>query len=192
MKRNLIIISAPSGTGKSTICREIQHRRSDWEFSVSCTTRPKRTYEKDGFDYLFLTEEEFQKKIENEELFEYEEVHGYLYGTPNNSIENAITDGEMLLLEVDVKGGLTFKNSFKENTLTIFIKPPNKEELVKRLRHRGSDSDDRIEKRLERMDLELSYEDRYDYTVINNTLNETVNQIIHIVENQKEEVQHVN
>ncbi|MCH8011962.1 MAG: guanylate kinase [Candidatus Marinimicrobia bacterium] len=192
MKRNLIIISAPSGTGKSTICREIQYRRPDWDFSLSCTTRPKRSYEKDGFDYLFLTEEEFKKKIDNGELFEYEEVHGYLYGTPNNSIENAIINGDMLLLEVDVKGGLAFQNSFKENTLSIFIKPPNREELVKRLLHRGSDSDDQIEKRLERMDLELSYEDRYDYTVINNTLKETVDQIIHIVENQKEELQHVN
>lgn len=187
MRKNLIVISAPSGSGKSTICREIQRRRPDWVFSLSYTTRAKRSYEKDGFDYQFINKDEFQRKIENNELFEYEEVHGYLYGTPNDSIEHALTSGEMLLLEVDVKGGLTFLKKYPENTFSIFIKPPSREELVKRLRNRGSDSEDRIEKRLERMNLELSFEDQYDFTVVNNTLRDTVDQIICIVENQKEE-----
>ena len=180
--KNLIVISAPSGAGKTTICRELQKRRPDLEFSVSCTTRPKRSYEIDGIDYEFINEQEFQKRVDNDELVESEKVHGYLYGTSRKVIERTIAGGKLLLLEVDVKGGLAIKSSYPEATLAIFIMPPSEDELIHRLRNRGSDSEKRIAKRLERMELETSYQPKYDITVVNEKLDEAVTEILESIE----------
>jgi len=189
--KNLIVISAPSGAGKTTICRELQKRRPDLEFSVSCTTRPKRSYEIDGVDYKFINEQEFQRRIAHDELVESEEVHGYLYGTSRQIVEQTIAEGKMLLLEVDVKGGLAIKASFPNVTLAIFIMPPSEDELIRRLRNRGSDSEERIAKRLERMELETSYEPKYDITVVNEDLDEAVTAVLESIESKnqvKEEI----
>lgn len=188
---NLIVISAPSGAGKTTICRELQKRRPDLEFSVSCTTRPKRSYEIDRVDYEFINEQEFQRRIAHDELVESEEVHGYLYGTSRKIVEQTIAEGKMLLLEVDVKGGLAIKESFPNVTLAIFIMPPSEDELIRRLRNRGSDSEERIAKRLERMELETSYEPKYDITVVNEDLDEAVTAVLESIESKnqvKEEI----
>lgn len=183
MKKNLVVISAPSGAGKSTICRKLQHRMPAFDFSISYTTRPKRPYEKDGYDYYFISEEKFNQKVKLGELVEYEEVHGYLYGTSKNTLQECIEKNETILLEVDVKGGVAVKKAFPNNTLTIFIKPPSFEELRRRLKKRGSDSDARIEKRLERVKFEMEYEKEYDYSVVNDDLDSTVKEIIQILEN---------
>jgi len=188
---NLIVISAPSGAGKTTICRELQKRRPDLEFSVSCTTRPKRSYEIDGVDYEFINKQEFQRRIAHDELVESEEVHGYFYGTSRKIVEQTIAEGKMLLLEVDVKGGLAIKESFPNVTLAIFIMPPSEDELIRRLRNRGSDSEERIAKRLERMELETSYEPKYDITVVNEDLDEAVTAVLESIESKnqvKEEI----
>ncbi|MFQ6606946.1 MAG: guanylate kinase [Fidelibacterota bacterium] len=187
--KNLIVISAPSGAGKTTICRELQKRRPDLEFSVSCTTRPKRSYEIEGVDYEFIDEKEFQRRVVDNELVEHEEVHGFLYGTPRKVVEKVIAEDRLLLLEVDVKGGLSIKNSYPKNTLAIFIKPPSVEELQRRLRRRGSEPEERIVKRLERMELEMLYEPKYDITVVNEDLDATVTSVMNSIEltNQVEE-----
>lgn len=184
-KRKLIVISAPSGSGKTTICRELQRIHPDWKFSVSCTTRPRREYEKNGFDYEFVSEEEFKRRIDNGELVEYEDVHGYFYGTPRKTVELALQNGQTLLLDVDVKGGITIQDVYPENTVTVFIRPPSIEELKRRLKGRGSDSEGGIQKRLDRMDMEMSYESIYDFSIVNENIDRTVRKIVDILEYHK-------
>ena len=178
MNGSLVVISAPSGAGKTTICRELQKERPDWIFSVSCTTRPKREYEKDGFDYQFASQEEFDQMVKAGDLVEFEEVHGYMYGTVRNNVEKAIANGDVLLLEVDVKGGVAIKEAYPGHATTIFVRPPSEEVLKKRLRTRGADSEARITKRLERMKMEMAFEDQYDFSVVNDDITETVSTIL--------------
>ena len=187
MKKNLIVISAPSGSGKTTLCRELQKARPEWNFSLSYTTRPRRDYEKDGYDYEFVSEEEFSRRVKADALVEYEEVHGYLYGTPREVIESVLRNGDMLLLEVDVRGGISIKEAYPDPTLTIFIRPPSVEELKRRLRIRGSDSEIRITKRLERMEMEMGYESLYDYSVVNDNIERTLGEIVNIIESEQNE-----
>ncbi|MFQ6674250.1 MAG: guanylate kinase, partial [Fidelibacterota bacterium] len=184
-----MVISAPSGAGKTTICRELQKRRPGWKFSVSCTTRPKRDYENNGYDYEFVSEEEFHRRVNAHELVEHEEVHGYHYGTPRAAIEWALRNRDVLLLEVDVKGGISIKRAYPENSVTIFVRPPSLEELKQRLKGRGSDSEERIEKRLQRMDMEMAYEDQYDYSILNEDLDRTVEEVLAILEREEDQVQ---
>jgi guanylate kinase len=178
MNGSLVVISAPSGAGKTTICRELQKERPNWIFSVSCTTRPKREYEKDGFDYQFASQEEFDQMVKAGDLVEFEEVHGYMYGTVRNNVEKAIANGDVLLLEVDVKGGVAIKEAYPGHATTIFVRPSSKEVLKKRLRTRGADSEARITKRLERMKMEMAFEDQYDFSVVNDDITETVSTIL--------------
>lgn len=187
--RNLVVISAPSGSGKTTICRELLKRKPRWRFAVSCTTRPPRHYENNGYDYEFISETEFSRRMEAGELVEYEEVHGYLYGTPRSEIEWALKNHEVLLLEVDVKGGISIKEAYPDETLTLFVKPPSLEELRHRLRNRASESEQRIENRLERVIMEMTYEDQYDISVVNDNLGETVDRIIQVIEEPEHQVE---
>ncbi len=170
MSKNLIAISAPSGTGKTTLCRSLQKLDASLNFSVSCTTRPKRQYEKEGFDYSFISEEDFRNKITLHEFIEYEEVHGYLYGTLKSSLDDAIKHDQLLLLEVDVRGAMTIKALYPEHSLSVFILPPSLGDLQKRLESRGTDSEKRIQKRLERLELEMGYKERFDYSIINDEI----------------------
>ena len=182
LRKNLIVISAPSGSGKTTICRELQRAHPVWKFSVSHTTRPKRHFEKNGLDYEFVSEKEFRQKLRNNEFVEYEEVHGYLYGTSLVTIDMAFHNNETLLLEVDVKGGIAIKEAFPNNTITVFVKPPSIQELRRRLRVRGSDSEERIRKRLKRMEMEMAFESEYEYSVINDDFEKTIDEIENILE----------
>tara|TARA_B100000315_G_C14587361_1_gene593779 strand:+ start:981 stop:1556 length:576 start_codon:yes stop_codon:yes gene_type:complete len=186
--KNLIILSAPSGAGKTTICRELQKKRPELKFSVSCTTRPQRHYERDGYDYTFVTEEEFSKIKGDNGFIEFENVHGYWYGTPRSTIETVLKNNEILLLDVDVKGGVSIMETYPENSFSIFISPPSKEELVRRLQSRGSDTMDHIKKRLKRMDMEMEYENKFDCVIINEEIENTVNQVIQTIEYQMEEI----
>lgn len=186
--KNLVVISAPSGSGKTTICRELQKRRPRWRFAVSCTTRPPRNYENNGYDYEFVSQEEFLRRVKSGELVEHEEVHGYLYGTPRSEIEWALENDEVLLLEVDVKGGISIKEAYPQNAITVFVKPPSLEELKHRLKHRGSESEERIDKRMERVVMEMTYEDQYDVSVVNDNLGQTVDRIIRLIEDHKDTV----
>ena len=186
--RNLIAISAPSGTGKSTLCEEVRRKKPEIKFSVSCTTRPKRNYEKDGINYYFLTEDEFKSKIKNNELLEYEEVHGYYYGTLINTLKNAISSKELMLFDVDVNGAMSIKKKYPRNTLTVFILPPSIEDLKVRLINRGTDSIKIIKKRLERTNKEMKFKDKFDTFMINDDLSSAVKKLNEIITNQEKGV----
>ena len=186
--RNLIAISAPSGTGKSTLCEEVRRKKPEIKFSVSCTTRPKRNYEKDGINYYFLTEDEFKSKIKNNELLEYEEVHGYYYGTLINTLKNAISSNELMLFDVDVNGAMSIKKKYPRNTLTVFILPPSIEDLKVRLINRGTDSRKIIKKRLERTNKEMKFKDKFDTFMINDDLSSAVKKLNEIITNQEKGV----
>ena len=130
--KNLIIISAPSGAGKTTLCRAIQAEISQLKWSVSYTTRKKRKMEKNGIDYQFITDSTFKTLIENSFFAEYEKVHGFYYGTSKEALNNIINKNEMLLLEMDVKGALSIKKLYPKKTFSIFITPPSVDHLRKR------------------------------------------------------------
>ena len=168
--KNIIVISAPSGAGKTTLCSELQRRKPHIKFSVSCTTRPKRVHEVDGVNYHFLSEQGFTEKMQNNEFIEFENVHGYFYGTLRKTLEDALTQQEMILFDVDVNGAMAIKSNYSENTYTIFILPPSLDDLKKRLIQRGSETKERINKRLERTAQEMEYKDKFDACIINDDL----------------------
>ena len=168
--KNVIVISAPSGSGKTTLCSELQRCNPHIKFSVSCTTRPKREYEIDGVNYHFLSDQEFTEKVQNNEFVEYENVHGYYYGTLRNTLEDALAQQEMVLFDVDVNGAMAIKRNYSDNTCTIFILPPSLDDLKKRLIQRGSETEERIDKRLERTAQEMKYKNKFDACIINDDL----------------------
>ena len=182
--KNLFAISGPSGTGKTTLCRGLQKKLPEVSFSVSCTTRKKRFNEIDGQDYHFISIEEFTEHISNNKFIEYETVHGDYYGTLKKTVEDSILNKKLLLLEVDVKGAKTIKCLYPDNLVTIFILPPSLENLQNRLINRGTDSDTRIKKRLNRLELELKEKDWFDYHIINNEIENATREFITIIEKQ--------
>lgn len=177
MNMKLIVISAPSGAGKTTIVRKLLEKYPEWQFSVSCTTRPRRNYEKDSEDYEFITDEEFTARNERGELLEYEEVHGYMYGTSALAVDSALKVGAMLILEVDVKGALAIKKAYPDESITIFVCPPSLDVLKERLRKRGSDSEKRIDERLKRVAMEMRKSAQFNIEVLNIDVDKAVKEI---------------
>lgn len=175
---NLIVISAPSGAGKSTLCRALQKKYPKILFSISSTTRPRRKYEKNGYDYDFISDIEFKKMIQTNKFVEFEEVHGYYYGTPKANIDDAIANDKYLLLEVDVKGALKIKKAYPEQAVIIFITLPDVNDFLKRLHKRGSESEERIKKRMERIEMELDFKDDFDYCIVNDDFDRAINELI--------------
>jgi guanylate kinase len=169
-KGSLIVISAPSGTGKTTIVRRILNDFPEIVFSVSATTRKKREHEVEGVDYFFISEKEFKKKIQNNEFVEWELFYDYYYGTFRSFIENCVNNGKSVILEVDVHGALEIKRIYPEAIL-IYIAPPSLEELLIRLKKRQTENEEDLRKRIERAKMELSHKDKFDYFIINNDLN---------------------
>ena len=181
-KGKLIVISGPSGVGKSTIRENLINKKDNLWYSISMTTRDKRDNEKDGIDYYFVTKDEFLKNINNNNFIEYAEVYnGTLYGTPKDKVEEMLNKGINVILEIDVEGALNIKKEYKDAIL-IFIAPPSMEELETRLRLRKTDKEEKILERLEKAIKEVANKDKYDYIVINNNVDETVNDIIKIIE----------
>lgn len=175
----LIIISAPSGSGKSTIIGRIMQDESlRLAFSVSATTRPRRGQEVHGVDYYYLTTEEFQQKIANDELVEYQEVYeGRYYGTLKSEVERITAMGNNVVLDLDVLGGVNVKKMYGDRALSIFIQPPSVEVLRQRLINRGTDSMEDIKARVDKAEFEISIGTQFDYTVINDDLEIAVNQV---------------
>lgn len=175
----LIIISAPSGSGKSTIIGRIMHDESlRLAFSVSATTRPRRGQEVHGVDYYYLTLEEFEDKIANDELVEYQEVYeGRYYGTLKSEVERITGMGKNVVLDLDVLGGVNVKKMYGERALSIFIQPPSVEVLRQRLINRGTDSMEDINNRVNKAEFEISIGPQFDYTVINDDLDSAVAQV---------------
>lgn len=180
-KGSIIAVSAPSGTGKTTIVRKILKEFPELVFSVSATTRKKRENEVDGADYFFISEEEFKKKIENDEFVEWEEFYDYYYGTFRKFIEDVINEGKSVILEIDVQGAVEIKKMYPEAIL-IFILPPSLEELVFRLRNRQTESEEDLVKRIERAKMELSMKDKFDYFVENKDLNTAFEETKRLIE----------
>jgi len=190
MKGFLVILSSPSGGGKtSVIHRIIEKHDENFVYSISATTRQPRPGEEHGKDYFFLTQQEFEEQIKENLLLEWEQVHGYYYGTPKTYVEQAIAAGKYVLLDIDVRGALQIAQKFPENTLTIFVAPPSLDELIQRLRNRKTDSETEINKRIERIPLEMEQSKRFDYVVINEKLDRTVKEIVQIIQkNQKKKL----
>jgi len=176
----LLVVSAPSGAGKTTICRKVVSRIRRAVFSISVTSRKPRPDEKQGVDYFFVDKTEFENKIRNNELLEWAEVHGQYYGTSKKFTEDSLSEGKYVVLDIDVQGGLQIKEKFPRAVL-IFIVPPSMEELRKRLITRGQDSDEEIEKRLNNANREMESISSYNYIVENDRLEEAVEKIICIV-----------
>jgi guanylate kinase len=179
-KGAIIAISAPSGTGKTTILRRILSDFPEIVFSVSATTRKRRKNEVEGVDYFFISEEEFKKKIQNNEFVEWELFYDYYYGTFRDFIENCINKGKSLILEVDVHGAVEIKRIYPDAVL-IYIAPPSLEELRVRLKKRQTENEEDLKKRIERAKMELSHRDKFDYFIVNNDLNTAYNEIKNLI-----------
>jgi guanylate kinase len=172
MQGKIIAFSAPSGAGKTTIVHRLMDQIPELSFSISACTRDKRgRTEANGKDYYFISVQEFQEKIRHDEFVEWEEVYeGAFYGTLKSEIERIWESGKHAILDVDVKGGLSIKEFYKDRALAVFVKPPSLEVLEERLRTRATDSASSISARLYKANFELTFEDRFDVTVINDDL----------------------
>lgn len=183
MKNNrglLIVISGPSGAGKGTICKALLEKRDDLFISVSATTRSPRAGEVDGINYHFLTKEDFISRVENNDFLEYAEVHGNMYGTPKFKVEEMLAEGKNVILEIDIQGALKVKENFSEGVF-IFILPPSMEELKQRIINRGSETPESLMKRFTSAYKEINYISKYNYGVINDTVEAAVEKIEHIL-----------
>ncbi len=178
MKNLLIVISGPSGVGKGTIVDRLM-QSGNYALSISCTTRPPRTGEKDGVSYFFLTEKKFESMIAENGFLEYSRHFENYYGTPREFVEKQLKSNNVIL-EIDVDGALSVKRKMPD-ALLIMIAPPDIEELRARLKERGTESDRKIEERIERADYELSQKVSYDYTVINDDLDRAVAEVERII-----------
>ena len=175
-----IVLSGPSGVGKTTIRRQILSRYQDIGHSVSATTRGKRSGEVHGKDYFFLSRDEFQDGIDNDRFMEWSEVHGEYYGTPKGPVEECLGKGTDVLLVIDIQGGVTVKQMYPESLL-IFLLPPSMEALLTRLQKRGHASAEDAELRLQNAHKEVAFSKFYDYWVINHQLEEAVSQVRSII-----------
>ena len=178
----LVIFSAPSGSGKTTIVRELLKRFDCFEFSISATSRNPRGQEQNGVDYYFLSNEEFRARVERDEFVEWEEVYqGTCYGTLKSEMERIWAKGNIILFDVDVMGGINLKRIFGEQARSIFIMPPSVEVLRERLIGRGTDSMETIEKRVAKAEFEISKAPEFDNVVINDVLDTAVAQTESII-----------
>lgn len=166
-----IVITAPSGAGKTTLVKMLLETVENLEFSVSACTRAKRENEIDGKDYYFLSPEKFKAKIAEDAFVEWEEVYtDMFYGTLKSEVERIWENNKIVIFDIDVEGAVNVKKQLKEQVLTIFIKPPSKEELYKRLQGRGTETEETIKKRYEKSVLEMAFESKFDVVVINENL----------------------
>ena len=180
----LVIFSAPSGSGKTTIVRELLQRFPQFEFSISATSRQPRGKEQHGVDYYFLSSEEFRERVERDEFVEWEEVYaGTCYGTLRSEVERIWSKGNVIVFDVDVMGGINLKRLFGDDACSIFIMPPSIEELERRLRGRGTDSEEVIFKRIGKAEFELSKASEFDHTVVNDVLAVAVDEATNIIDN---------
>ncbi len=179
----LYVVSGPSGAGKSTVCKKVREILGI-NLSISATSRQAREGEKEGVDYFFLSKEEFEEKIQNNEFLEYARVHNNYYGTLKSEVENRLEKGEKIILEIDVQGGIQVKEKFPEAYL-IFFKTSTEKELEKRLRGRNTDDEETISLRLKNSLKELKYEDKYDKTIINIEVEQACRDLIDIIESKE-------
>ncbi|MAV64480.1 MAG: guanylate kinase [Candidatus Marinimicrobia bacterium] len=182
-KGYLVVLSAPSGTGKTSICKELLKRNKKWKFSISATTRGRRSDEKDGVDYFFMSKEKFNHQLKFGEFLESEWVHGYQYGTLIAPVEEFLDNNEIVILDVDVKGGYNIKDEFEDSVISIFIEPPGENVsdqllvLEERLTKRGNENSTLIKQRLRRFESEMNFKKRFDHHFINDNFDKVVDRI---------------
>ncbi|MHC4069605.1 MAG: guanylate kinase [Planctomycetota bacterium] len=180
-KSKVVIISGPSGVGKSTICKKIVERLNNIYLSVSVTTKPKSESEVNGRDYWFVSKEEFQERIDNGLLLEYAEVFGNMYGTPKDKVDEALRAGKAALLEIDVQGARQAKQVYNDAVM-IFILPPTQKDLVERMNRRGREDAETAEERLNGASTEVAAAwQYYEHMVINDELEQAVDEVIQII-----------
>lgn len=182
--KKLIVLTAPSGAGKTTIVRHLLKKYNHLAFSISATTRPRRTTEIDGKDYYFISKEAFQTKIANGDFLEWEEVYsGVLYGTLREEVERLWANGKRVVFDMDVKGALNIKRIYEQECCTIFIQPPSFEILIDRLTKRKTEDASSLKKRIAKIKEELKYSNSFDYCIINDELEVTFQEAEAIIEN---------
>jgi guanylate kinase len=180
-KGKLVIISGPSGVGKGTICAQVARRLPNVYINTSATTRPKSQIEYDGKDYWFVSPEQFQKMIAEGKLLEYADVFGNMYGTPKEQVDQALADGKVVILEIDVQGGKNIKANYPDAIL-IFILPPDRKELERRLTKRGRETIEVANRRLQRASNEIDEARKfYNNMVVNDDLEQAVRRVINII-----------
>jgi len=178
----IVIVSGPSGVGKSTICKEVAKQLNNVYLSVSVTTRPRSQAEVDGQDYWFISEDEFKQRIKKGLLLEHAEVFGHLYGTPRDKVEDALTAGKTVILEIDVQGAKQVGVIYKD-VVMIFVLPPSQKELVERMKLRGREDLETAEDRLNGASGEIAAAwQYYKHMVINDNLQQAVNEVVEIIE----------
>ena len=180
-QKKLIILTGPSGVGKGTVVKEILSKNKNIWLSISATTREPRAGEKEGVNYYFLNQEKFKEMIEEKLFLEWAQFAGNYYGTPLSSVNEKIKKGLTVLLEIEVEGAKQIKEKFPES-LSIFLLPPNKAELERRIRNRGTEKEEAIKKRLLRANYEISASNQFDFALINHNVNETAKRIIKLVQ----------
>ena len=178
----MVVVSGPSGCGKGSILKELA-KKENIAISISATTRKIRDGEVDGKDYFYLTKAEFMEKIENDEILEYNEYCGFLYGTLKEQVRKLLNEKEVVILEIDVNGAAAVKNEF--DVVKIFIVPPSLEVLKERLKFRGTETKDSFNARLNKAKDELKLAEKYDYVVINDSINLAADKINHVIEAEK-------
>ena len=184
-KGKLIVISAPSGSGKTTIAKAVMAKFPTIEFSVSATTRPARKGEREGKEYFFLNRAEFERRIQRKMLVEWEEIYGNLYGTLKSEVDRVLSQGRVILFDIDVKGGLSIKRHYPE-ALLIFIKLPSFEILKERLTKRKTEDPAALERRLARVPMELELGAQFDHQVVNDDLTGAITQVETLIRHHTE------
>ncbi|MBN1986442.1 MAG: guanylate kinase [Prolixibacteraceae bacterium] len=183
-KGKLIIFSAPSGAGKTTIVQHLLTKNLNLEFSISATNREKRETETHGKDYYFLSDAEFSDKVKNNEFLEWEEVYqGTSYGTLKSEVERILNQGKNVIFDVDVVGGLNIKHFYGNQALAIFVKAPSVEELKKRLTDRSTESDEKIKTRIAKAKYELGFADQFDVVLLNENLEQALSEAEKLIRN---------
>ncbi len=178
--KKLIIITGPSGVGKGTVIKELLVKDRDIWLSVSATTRSPRMGERDGQNYYFISEDKFKDMVDKKEFLEWAQFAGNYYGTPLNKVNEKINEGFDVLLEIEVEGAKQIKEKFPES-LSIFLLPPSKEELEKRIRNRGTEKEEAINRRLIRSNYEIASSNIFDFVLTNHNVDETVKEIFKII-----------
>ena len=182
MTGKVIIVSAPSGAGKTSIVKHVLQYLPELRFSTSATTRTMREGEVNGKDYHFLSVDDFKKGIERNDFLEWEEVYrNQFYGTLKSEIQRIWDEGKTVIFDVDVKGGLNIKKYFGDNALAIFVEPPTVQELENRLRKRGTETDESLRKRVEKAEYELSFAPKFDKIILNDNLDDAREEMLHTI-----------
>ena len=181
----MLVLSSPSGAGKSSICKSLMSLDTNLSLSISTTTRKKRPNEKSGEDYIFVNTEEFKKMLSNNHFLEHASVFDNYYGTDKSLVENKINNGKDLIFDIDWQGAQQLREKMREDIVSIFILPPNKKELERRLKSRGQDSDEVVKKRMDGASAEITHWAEYDYVVINEDLNQSVNAVLGILKAER-------